>query len=84
MWIIARLILLCIAPVLSFALIAWAVWATIVDPPWAHEYYESVGVEMLLMAAICGLITSRLSKRRNTPELRVPFFLNATARLLSF
>jgi len=63
-----RALLLCIVPLLTIAVVVW---------PHSHAERESAGIAALLLMLICALTASRMSKHRKTPDLRIPFFLNA-------
>jgi hypothetical protein len=66
-----------LAPIVAFAIIVWAVLCAISPPPFPHTQAELVGFLSVLSAAVCALTCSRLYPRRETPDLRIPFFLNA-------
>ena len=65
-----RTLLLCILPALTIAVVA----VTFVVAPYERESY---GILAILLMLICAFTASRLSKHRRTPDLRIPFFLNA-------
>jgi hypothetical protein len=68
-----RTLLLCVAPVLLLTVLLW---------PHSHDTMEAAGFAVLLLMLVCSLIASLLAKHRKTPDLRVPFFLNAAVGIL--
>jgi hypothetical protein len=72
-----RALPLYLAPIVLFAIIVWAVLCAIAPPPFPHTQAELVGLLALLGAAICAFTAGRLYPRREVPDLRIPFFLNA-------
>ena len=70
-----RTLLLCILPALAIAVVA----VTFIVAPSERESY---GLLAILLMLTCAFTASRLSKHRGTPDLRIPFFVNAAAPLL--
>ena len=67
-----RSLILCIAPLLTLALIVW---------PLPRYYTEAVGLTVFVLLLLCAFTASRLSKDRRIPDLRIPFFLNLAGAL---
>jgi Ca2+/Na+ antiporter len=64
-----RALLLCIVPGLTILVVA----ITFITAPYERESYSLLAILLMLM---CALTASRLSRHRQTPDLRFPFFLN--------
>jgi hypothetical protein len=71
-----RSIPLYVAPILAFAVIGASIlWAY--APPTDRTPSESIGFLALLCLVVCASTAANLYQRREIPDLRIPFFLNA-------
>jgi hypothetical protein len=72
-----RSIPLYFAPIIAFAIIAWIVLCMFAPPAGQASQSELVGLLAFASVAVCPYTAGRLYPRRETPDLRIPFFLNA-------
>ncbi len=81
-----RSISLFIAPVVSFATVAWVVLCLLFGFPGQEQKATSVALLGFASAGVCAYTTGRLYPRRSTPDFRAPFLLNAAglAAILSW
>jgi hypothetical protein len=72
-----RSIPLYFAPIVAFALIVAASLSILFPPPPDSRPSDWIGLLQLASIALCAYTAGRLYRRREAPDLRVPFFLNA-------